>query len=173
MKLLALLASLMLGDSVVAPDPCNWFGTCTQTLTAPDFCTIAGTCLSDAGAGGGGGLTNPYLGTLIADAGSFNALCLVDGGCISNWPGQVITGSDGGAIASLSLSMHCEMGSINHNGTATTVQLVHPFLTNYVFCGCQFATNLSNLCVASSNDGGFVNITTNGLANDTWWCCGI
>jgi hypothetical protein len=168
---LGLTAALLIGDSVVTPDPCNWFGTCTQTLTAPDFCTTGGMCLSDAG--GSAGLSNPYPGTLVADAGWFNALCLVDGGCISSWPGQVITGNDGGSIAPLNLSMHCEMGSINHNGTATSVNLVHPFLTQYSFCGCDFPTNLGNLCVASASDGGVVNITTNGLANDLWWCCGI
>ncbi len=178
MKLLPLLVSLLLGDTVVTPPPCNSSGVCSSTLTAPDFCTNGGTCLSDAGAGGGGGggISNPYLGTFIADAGVFNSLCLVDGGCIAQFPGQVLTGWDGGALGSLGLNFHCEAGRLTKTGAGTvSVNLVTPFQTYYDFCQCESFFLLSVACAASTNDGGKVSIINTGAGVNAfdWFCCGL
>ena len=172
----AALVALLVGDTVVTPPPCNSSGVCSTTITAPDVCTNSGSCLSDAGGGGGGGgISNPYAGTFVADAGSFNALCLVDAGCIATWPGQIITGVDGGNLANQGIAYHCETWSTLHSGSGSfSVQIVHPFLTQYCYCGCN-ADILTGGCTVACKDGGTVTLTENLSGNDqyNYWCCGL
>ena len=151
------LASLVAGDTISYTSAINTQGRSSVTLTGPDFCRTT-QCVSDAGGGGGGGgVSNPYLGTFVADAGSFNALCLTDGGCISSFPGQVITGVDGGNLANTTLSYHCEIG--RGLGSSSNIQMAHSCKTSWGWCDCYDTTALppSRRCSCSLvADGGLL-----------------
>ncbi len=153
-----LIAALALADGMQIPTPFTSQGASRATLTGPDFCKT-NQCVSDAGGGGGGGVSNPYLGTFIADSGVFNQICLQDGGCIVDWPGQVLTGWDGGSIAGLSagVPLHCVSGSLpsapgfSFNQSIATSRV---FITRWVFCGCSTPNNAVACAAQYPQDAG-------------------
>jgi len=157
LRLALAIAAILVGDNMQIPTPFKTNGASSTTLIGPDFCRTT-QCVSDAGGGGGGGgVSNPYLGTFVADAGEFNALCLTDGGCISSFPGQVITGVDGGNLANTTLSYHCEIGQAK--GPSTNIQMAHSCRTSWGWCDCYDIPNLppSRRCSCGLvADGGLV-----------------
>lgn len=176
LKVALVLGSLVVGDNLTIPSIFTTQGKSTVTLKGPDFCQNSN-CLSDAG-GSTGGLTNPIKGTMVADAGVFDMLCLVDGGCIIDFPGQVITAVDGGNLANLGLSMHCVTGWGVHAGGGIGLYSVvnpRPFVTNWDFCGCSGSTGFGTSgCSAQANDGGQINLmNSTGTQIDNYFCCGL
>lgn len=177
MKAFVLIAALVAGDNMSIPTPFTSQGSSRVQLSGPDFCRT-GQCVSDAGGGGGGGVSNPYLGTFIADSGVFNQLCLQDGGCIVDWPGQVLTGWDGGSIAGLSagVPLHCIAGFVPSNGAFSFNENVgRPFITKWVFCGCSTPNNAVACAAQYVQDGGpLMNLTVNATSvRVDYFCCGL
>lgn len=177
LRLALVVAALVAGDNLQIPTPFTSQGASRVTLTGPDFCRTT-QCVSDAGGGGGGGVTNPVLGTFVADSGVFNQICLQDGGCIVDWPGQVLTGWDGGTIAgqSAGVPFHCVLQQIvSAPGTSFVISTTQVFTTRWVFCGCSYPNNAVACAAQYTQDGGpNINVTGNtSSVKLNVYCCGL